>query len=96
MQDIFERLAQLKRPKLLVRAAGTGAQHYDRGRDLRRLLPAEVQPQKHTAIILKLMDLERDFDIRRRTHGAGYSPADHLDVMIALVGEMQLLRTAHR
>ncbi len=101
MQDILETVAQLSRPKLLVRSAKSAAQHYKRDRDLPRLLPGQ-RPHKHAATILKLMELEQGFDDRRRAHeahqldGAGYLAADHLDVLIALVGEVQLLRAAHQ
>jgi len=95
MQDILNRVAQLKRPKLLVTAARSGAAHYARDRHSARLLPSQ-RPRKHAAILIKLMEMECDINDLRCAMAASYSPLQHLDVMIALVGETQLLRAAHQ
>lgn len=95
MQDIMNRVARLNRPRLLVRTAKAAAMEYQRDRHLTRLLPGKKM-SRHSEAILLLLELERDFDDRRRANGAGYSLADHLDVMIALVAEVRLFTTAQQ
>lgn len=93
MEDIAARAARLSRPRLMVRAARIGAQTYCRSRHLRRLLGFGPLPRPGQAV-LKLMEIEEDMDCRRRSGDAGYSLARHLDVLIALTGEAQLLQAA--
>ncbi|CUJ24577.1 DUF6477 family protein [Cognatishimia activa] len=95
MQDIMNRVARLNRPRLLVRTAKAAAMDYKRERHLARLLPGK-NVARHSEAILLLLELERDFDDRRRANGAGYSLADHLDVMIALVAEVRLFRSSQQ
>ena len=95
MQDILNRVAQLNRPRLLVRTAKAAAMDYQRDRHLARLLPGK-RTARHSEAILLLLELEHDFNDRRRANGAGYSLADHLDVMIALVAEVRLFTAAQQ
>lgn len=90
MQDVLTRVAQLNRPKMLVRAAKSAVKDYRRDIHLTRLLPGKFSKQ-HSAAIHLLLDLEDQHNDRRINRAAGYSLADHLDVLIALVGEVQLL-----
>lgn len=94
MQDVLTRAAQLNRPKLLVRTAKSAANHYRREVHLARLFPGKTN-KHHSAAIHMLLDLETQHNNQRIHHGAGYSWAEHLDVLIALVGEIHLL-TEHR
>ena len=94
MQDPLSMLMSIRRPRLLIRAARAGAQDYDRGRHLPRLIGYGKLPGP-AASILRLIEIERDHDHRRRADEAGYSLTRHLDVLIALMGEAQLLRAAH-
>lgn len=93
MRDALSMLMSIRRPRLLIRAARAGAQEYCRDRHLPRLIGYGTPPRA-TAAILQLIDLERSLDDRRRAADAGYSLTRHLDVLIALIGEAQLLRAS--
>ena len=88
MSDIRILLANLRRPRLLMHAARFGLGEYRRERDLRRLVaagaPEETLPQ--------LLSVEERLEATRLAGDASYSPARHIDVLIALLGEAQLWR----
>ncbi|MBJ6371544.1 DUF6477 family protein [Sedimentitalea arenosa] len=94
MQDLMSMLNALRRPQLLIRAARHGAQEYRRDRHLQRLLGYGTLPRP-SAAIMRLMDLERTLNDQRQEDDAGYSLTRHLDILIAMMGEAQLLRAAH-
>ena len=94
MSDFRVMLANLRRPRLLMRAARFGLGDYRRERDLRRLVtttatttPEETVPQ--------LLSVEERLEATRLAGDASYSPARHIDVLIALLAEAQLLRRAN-
>jgi hypothetical protein len=91
MQDVITMLSTLKRPRLLIRAARIGAQDYTRNRHLNRLLGYGALPRP-AAALMRLMELEREMDEARKTNEAGYSLARHLDLLIAMMGEAQVLK----
>jgi uncharacterized protein DUF6477 len=91
MQDIQSILSTLHRPRLLIRAARAGALEYNRNRHLQRLLGYGALPRTAPAL-LRLIELERGLNEKRTDDDAGYSLTRHLDVLIAIVGEAQLLR----
>ena len=93
MQDLMTMLNSLRRPQLLIRAARHGAQDYRRNRHLQRLLGYGALPRP-SAAIMRLMDIERTLDDQRRQDDAGYSLTRHVDVLIAMMGEAQLLRAS--
>lgn len=93
MQDILGMLNALRRPRLLIRAARIGAQDYRRDRHLQRLLGYGSLPRP-AAALMRLIDVERGLDDQRREDEAGYSLPRHLDVLIAMMGEAQLLRAS--
>lgn len=88
MTDFHTVLANLRRPRLLIRAARFGLQDYRRDRDLRRLL-AGTAPLD-TAVPLLLAEEERLEQIRK-TDDLNYPVARHIEVLIALLAEVQLL-----
>jgi len=90
MTDLIDALSRLKRPRMLIRAAHHGLQEYNRNRDLRRLL-AGAAPAPREAVE-RLMREEQDLDSARKDGRATYSVARHVDVMIAILAEMRLLR----
>ncbi|MHA6262009.1 DUF6477 family protein [Arenibacterium sp. CAU 1754] len=90
MKDLMSMLNSLCRPRLLIRAARIGARDYARDRHLRRLLGYGALPRSAEAL-MRLMEIERGLDDQRRADDAGYSLPRHLDVLIAMVGEAQLL-----
>ena len=95
MHDILGQVEQIRRPRLLIRAARIGAQDYHREGCLRSLLGAGL-PQRGAAALRHLLDIESELDAQRRMADARYSVARHLEVLIALIGEARLLRAALR
>jgi hypothetical protein len=93
MQDLLTMLNALHRPRLMMRAARIGAQDYRRTIHLPRLLGYGVLP-RHGAALLKLIEMEAVLDDQRTDGDASYSLIRHLDVLIAMVGEARVLRTA--
>jgi hypothetical protein len=91
MQDIQSMLSALRRPRLLIRAARLGAQDYRRDRHLQRLLGYGTLPRPAVAL-MRLMEIERTMNDQRNDNDAGYSLTRHLDLLIAMMGEAQLLR----
>ena len=94
MQDVLSILNNLRRPRLLIRAARAGALEYSRKRHLQRLLGYGAMPRTGPAL-MRLIELERGLNEQRKNDDAGYSLPRHLDVLIAIMGEAQLLRAAH-
>lgn len=93
MQDVMSMLNALRRPQLLIRAARFGAQEYRRDKHLQRLLGYGSLPRP-AAAVLRLMDIERTLNDQRNGDDAGYDLSRHVDVLIAMMGEAQLLRSA--
>lgn len=93
MHDLITMLSTLRRPRLLIRTARLGAQDYRRDRHLQRLLGYGALPRPGAAL-MRLMEMERALDEQRRLDDAGYSLLRHLDVLIALIGEAQLVPTS--
>ena len=91
MLDLHTRIAMLKRPSLLARAARFGVDDYRRNVHLRLILQCDDLP-KHGPAIMQLLDLEAELDDLRRDRTARYRPAQHVEVLIALLGEAHLLR----
>ncbi len=89
MSDIRTMLSNLRRPRLLMHAARFGLGDYRRDRDLRRLVPAQTSPEE---AVPKLMSVEEKLEATRLAGDASYSAARHIDVLIALLAEAQLLR----
>ena len=91
MKDIHSLLASLHRPHLLMRAARIGAQDYRRETHLPRLLGYGVLP-RHADALMRLIDVEQDFERQRTTADPCYNVVDHVELMIAVVGESRELR----
>lgn len=90
MNDFHAMLANLRRPRLLVRAARHGLQDYRRDRDLRRLIsPAPgITPD---AALAHLMDEEARVERTRRSGDASYSIARHVELLVAMMAEARLI-----
>ena len=91
MSDLSTILANLRRPRLLIRAARHGIQDYRRDRDLRRLINASTPPSPETALT-RLFDAEEQAEQTRRNGDAGYSIGRHVELLIAMMAEARLLR----
>lgn len=94
MQDILTMLNALHRPRLMMRAARIGAEDYRRTAHLPRLLGYGSLP-RHGAALIKLMEIEATLEDQRKLSDASYSLIRHLDVLIAMVGEARVLRSAN-
>ncbi|MEL5876864.1 DUF6477 family protein [Cereibacter sphaeroides] len=86
MTDMHGLLAEIRRPRLLMRAARLGLACYRRERDLRRLVP-DPEPDRAMATLLAE---ERDLERRRQAGEATYSVTHHVEVLIALIAESRL------
>ncbi|MEM1373764.1 MAG: DUF6477 family protein [Pseudomonadota bacterium] len=91
MQDIHTMLSTLRRPRILVSAARHGVEDYNRARHLRRILCEQRLPSSGEAA-MRLMEIEAYHDEARRTGDGSYSLSRHIDVLIALMAEAQMLR----
>ncbi len=80
-------LSDLRRPRLLIRAARHGLQDYRRERDLRRLVGTSLTPQ---STVLTLIDQESRLEETRLRGDGTYSVAHHVEVLIALMAEVRL------
>ncbi|MFP5479538.1 MAG: DUF6477 family protein [Alphaproteobacteria bacterium] len=89
MSDFRMMLANLRRPRLLMRAARFGLGDYRRERDLRRLVDGTASPE---VTVPRLIEVEEKLEATRVAGDASYSVARHIDVLIALLAEAQLLR----
>ena len=93
MMDLLSFLTKLHRPRLLVRAARYGITDYKRDVHLTRILGTSRLPRSAVALT-DLINLEMDADELRRQKAATYSPARHVELLIAMMGEAQLLRAS--
>ncbi len=93
MQDLMTMITTLRRPRLLTRAAKIGARDYDRDRHLQRILGYGAMPGSGAALI-RLIEMEKEQNSRRRDNDAAYSLVRHLDLLIALIGEAQLFQAS--
>jgi Family of unknown function (DUF6477) len=89
MSDFRMTLANLRRPRLLMHAARFGLGDYRRERDLRRLVNTSASPEE---TVPRLLSVEEALEATRVAGDASYSAARHIDVLIALLAEAQLLR----
>jgi hypothetical protein len=89
MQDLMGKLGALRRPQLMVTAAQKGADGYDRERDLPVLLG---RVPRCGPAMMALLEQEEAMEASRVSRTPGYAAADHLMVLIALMGEARELR----
>ena len=89
MLDLFSMIATLERPRLLVAAAQRGVVGYDRRTHLGWIIGAV--PRNGKAIV-KLLEIEGALDSGRRAGEGHYEPSRHVEVLIALLGEVRHLR----
>ena len=88
MSDFRSLLADLRRPRLLIRAARCGLADYRRDRDLRRLIPPGLSPD---SALPQLLDEENRLEDVRKRGDAAYPVGRHVEVLIALMAEVRLL-----
>ncbi|WP_172328691.1 DUF6477 family protein [Mangrovicoccus sp. HB161399] len=90
MNDVMSLLETLHRPRLLMEAARHGAALYRRETQLRRILGETALPGPRQAA-MQLVCLEQGHEEARMAGLAAYSPARHLDVLIALISEARTI-----
>lgn len=90
MTDVIQILSNLRRPRLLIRAARFGLEEYNRERDLKRVMKTGSAPTPARAVSC-LMAEEARLEETRQTGDAAYSVARHVEVLIALMAEARLL-----
>lgn len=93
MKDILGLLNDLRRPRILIRAARIGAQEYRRNPHLHRLIGYGALPRSGAAL-MRLMEMEADLDDKRLKDDAAYSVSRHVEVLTAMMGEARILREA--
>lgn len=93
MTDILKSLDGLCRPRLLIRAARYGLQEYRRCAHLKRHLGYGSLPQSGAAL-RRLIEIESEVNTQRQNENANYSASYHVDLLIAMMGEAQLLRAS--
>lgn len=91
MKDLLTKLDNLKRPRLLIRAARIGMGEYRRDVHLRRHLGHGPLPRSGAALA-RLVEIESGVDEQRRERNAGYSSIRHVDLLIAMMGEARIVR----
>ena len=90
MTDSVTLAERLSRPRLLIRAARFGQQDYNRSRDLKRLMRTAVVPSPERALPV-LIEEEGRLEETRRAGDSGYSLTRHIELLIALMGELRLI-----
>ncbi len=90
MSDLRQLVYSLRRPRLLIRAARAGMADYRRDRDLKRLMRTTSVPAPSGAVA-RLLEEERGLELTRKAGAASYSVMRHVEVLIALMAEAQLL-----
>jgi hypothetical protein len=88
MTDFRTILANLRRPRLLIRAARFGLEDYQRERDLRRFLG---DSDSSDTILPTLLAEEARLEHSRKTGDLTYPVVRHIEVLVALMAEINLL-----
>ncbi len=89
MSPTEQRLPGLRRPRLLMSAARFGLSRYNREWILSRIFGGEA-PGPGSHCLAGLMEREAAHDHARRTGAAGYSIANHVEILTALIAEARL------
>ncbi|MGY9047548.1 hypothetical protein P775_19550 [Puniceibacterium antarcticum] len=93
MTDALRMLESIRRPRLLIRTARIGMADYRRSAQLQRLLGVSHLPDNGTAL-RQLITIEEGLEQQRSASAAGYSLSRHIEVLVAMMGEAQLLRAS--
>lgn len=76
----------LLRPKLLIETARIGARLYRRARDLRMALPGDSTGAP-ARIVARLAEAEQGCEELRQARSPAYRPAQHVQLLSALLAE---------
>ena len=87
MHNHFGNLSDLRRPRILVRAARIGAEEFPRSTHLPRLLGHSALSDG-MKVIDELSGIEREIESLRKEGQLNYSISQHVDVLAALLAEL--------
>ncbi len=90
MPDLMSLVSDLRRPRLLVRAARAGLADRRRSRDLGRVMRTDEALGPDHALSALLAEEER-VEATRRAGDASYSFVRHIELLIAMMAEARLL-----
>lgn len=90
MTDLTTQINDLRRPRLLVRAARHGMTNYRRSRDLQRIA-GQTQVATPRAVVETLLHQEEQVEQTRLAHDGTYSASKHIELLIALMAESRNL-----
>lgn len=90
MSELLTLVSELRRPRLLIRAARAGLGEYNRCRDLKRLMRVGDTPAPARALTA-LMAQEALVEQTRCAGEATYSFSHHIQPLIAMMAEVRLL-----
>jgi hypothetical protein len=93
MKDINSHINDLRRPKLLVRAARHGIDTYNRTVHLARFIDLHPLPGPGVAL-MKLFDSEREMNEARLAKSSTYVPSQHISILTAIMAETHLMRAS--
>ncbi|EPX79109.1 DUF6477 family protein [Litoreibacter arenae] len=91
MTDLTTQLNNLRRPRLLVRAARHGVGNYRRSRDLRRITGQLLTGSSHQAVVQTLLQHEEQAEQTRLANDGTYSANKHVELLIALMAESRTM-----
>ena len=86
MTDLTTQLTDLRRPRLLIRAARHGLSSYRRSRDLQRI-SGQSQSASPRTVVEALMMQEHQVERTRKSQDGTYSAAKHIELLIAIMAE---------
>ncbi|MBA3324586.1 MAG: hypothetical protein H0T41_04735 [Rhodobacteraceae bacterium] len=90
MTEFAATLTELRRPKILIRAARAGMTDYRRDRDLKRLVRDARGAVPHDAMTPLLAE-ENRLEEHRTSAGGAYNIQRHVAVLTAILAEARLL-----
>lgn len=90
MTELAATLTDLRRPKILIRAARAGVTEYRRDRDLKRLV-RDAKGSAPRDPMAPLLAEENRLEETRTTGGATYNIQRHVAVLTAILAEARLI-----
>ncbi|MDF0599524.1 DUF6477 family protein [Psychromarinibacter sp. C21-152] len=90
MSELLHLVSALRRPRLLLAAVRHGLTEYNREKTLRRLTGGGALPAPRRAVQSLLLAEEMQ-EAARLAREATYSPARHIEILVALIAEARTL-----
>lgn len=91
MSEAAQLLSQIRRPRLLMRAARIAMREYNRERDLKRVLRQDrlLSPLR---MLERLIVLEEALEESRVSGDAAYNACQHIEALVAMIAEARLIK----